>query len=338
VIAILHQYAYTGKGKSIHSSRQMESFKQLVYDKSIKVGGKQRIETTDGYIIPINFRNGLPFISLRPYKDKEWNDLPHVTITADMDWDSIVLDNEMEDNEEWVNSLKDLPILIPDPLFDKVGNYRNTMEISKALMAHKIVEEVIIKDIPSMYFLYKHLIQPRAVDYQKYSHHFIFVPPEVIKQTFEGTTQFYRVSPNPSMKKTFRTPFPACNVHRRAEVVATDTIYSNTPAIDSSIMAAQFFVGVDTLVCNLHPLQLDKQFVNTLQDNINKRGAMSKLISDRAQVEISKKVQDILRHLVIDSWQSEPHQQHQNYAERRYQDVKRLTSKLLDWTGAPISL
>ena len=71
VIAILHQYAYTGKGKSIHSSRQMKSFKQLVYDKSIKVGSKQRIETTDGYIIPINFRNGLPFINLRPYKDKE---------------------------------------------------------------------------------------------------------------------------------------------------------------------------------------------------------------------------------------------------------------------------
>ena len=34
---------------------------------------------------------------------------------------------------------------------------------------------------------------------------------------------------------------------------------------------------------------------------------MSKLISDRAQVKISKRVQDILRALFIDNWQSEPH-------------------------------
>ena len=104
VIAILHHYAYTGKGKSIHSSGQMEAFKQMVHDKSTKVGGKQRIETPDGYIIPINFRNGLPFISMRPYKDKEWDELPHVTITADIDWDPTILDNELEENEEWVNT------------------------------------------------------------------------------------------------------------------------------------------------------------------------------------------------------------------------------------------
>ena len=62
---------------------------------------------------------------------------------------------------------------------------------------------------------------------------------------------------------------------------------------------------------------------------------MSKLISDRAQVEVSRKVQDILRHLLIADWQSEPHQQQQNYAERRFQDIKKMTGCLLDWTGAP---
>ena len=41
------------------------------------------------------------------------------------------------------------------------------------------------------------------------------------------------------------------------------------------------------LVCDVYPLQSDKQFVNVLQDNIRKRGAMTELISDRAQVEIS---------------------------------------------------
>jgi hypothetical protein len=115
-------------------------------------------------------------------------------------------------------------------------------------------------------------------------------------------------------------------------------VYSDTPAIDSGVTAAQFFVGMESLVCDIHPLQNDKQFVNVLQDNITKRGAMTKLISDRAQVEISKKVQDILCHLFIMDWQSEPHQQQQNFAERRYQDVKRMANCLMDWSGAPPSL
>ncbi len=40
---------------------------------------------------------------------------------------------------------------------------------------------------------------------------------------------------------------------------------------------------------------------------------------------------------MISDWQSEPNQQHQNPAERHYQDVKRLTNTLLDRTGAPSS-
>ena len=59
----------------------------------------------------------------------------------------------------------------------------------------------------------------------------------------------------------------------------------------------------------------DKQFVNALLEVIRKRGAMDKLISDSATVEISTCVLDVLWHLTIDSWQSEPYFQHQNFAE-----------------------
>ena len=59
---------------------------------------------------------------------------------------------------------------------------------------------------------------------------------------------------------------------------------------------AQIFVGKDSLVSDGYPMQSSKQFVNTLEDrsSIILRGAMSKLISDYAQVEISNKVNDIL--------------------------------------------
>jgi RNase P subunit RPR2 len=46
-------------------------------------------------------------------------------------------------------------------------------------------------------------------------------------------------------------------------------------------------------------MKSDKQFVNTLEDNIRRHGAPTKLISDRAQVAISAKVKDILCALCI---------------------------------------
>jgi hypothetical protein len=60
VIGIMHQYAYTRSGKTIHSCGQLEWFQNDVNDKSVKVpGGLQRILTMDGYAIPINVKDGL---------------------------------------------------------------------------------------------------------------------------------------------------------------------------------------------------------------------------------------------------------------------------------------
>jgi len=126
-------------------------------------------------------------------------------------------------------------------------------------------------------------------------------------------------------------------VHQRNEPVATDTVYLDTPAIDSGVTVAQFFIGCESMVCDIYSIKTDKHFVNTLEDNIHEHGAPSKLISDHAQVEISENVQDILRTLFIGSWQSEPHQQHQNPAEWHFQTVKTTANTILDCTGAPAS-
>ena len=65
---------------------------------------------------------------------------------------------------------------------------------------------------------------------------------------------------------------------------------------------------------------------------------MDKLISDRAAVEISCKVKDILRMYHIDDWQSEPDHQQQNFSEIRYATIKRYVNVILDRTGAPANL
>ena len=57
--------------------------------------------------------------------------------------------------------------------------------------------------------------------------------------------------------------------------------------MDSGVTMSHLLVGKTTLVSDEYPLKSTKQFINTLEDNIRFRGAMSKLISDYAQVEIS---------------------------------------------------
>ena len=58
---------------------------------------------------------------------------------------------------------------------------------------------------------------------------------------------------------------------------------------------------------------------------------MDKLISDSARVEVSRRVKDILRNLIIDDWQSEPNYQHQNFAEHRWKHLKRNVQWIMNW-------
>jgi hypothetical protein len=98
VVAILHQYAYYCQGKTIHSSTQIEQYGNHVDDHAPLLGGKLRIVTLEGYVIPLSMHDGLPYLSMRPPNDSELKSLPHVVFTADDEWDPAVLD------------------LIPDPL------------------------------------------------------------------------------------------------------------------------------------------------------------------------------------------------------------------------------
>ena len=124
------------------------------------------------------------------------------------------------------------------------------------------------------------------------------------------------------MKKHLKSRNPALNAPRKHEAVATDTVYSDTPAVDSGVKQAQLFVGKESSVSAIYPVRSGKQFVNTLEDNIHRCGAMDKRISDSANNEISHKVKDILRAYNISFWQSEPYHQNQNPAEWQYRTIK----------------
>ena len=88
------------------------------------------------------------------------------------------------------------------------------------------------------------------------------------------------------------------------------------------------------MVADIYPMKSGKQFVNTLEDSIRRRGAMDKLLSDSAKTEISKKVMDILEAYHISNWHSEPYHQNQNSAEWRYRTSKSWTNTVMNRSGA----
>ena len=91
---------------------------------------------------------------------------------------------------------------------------------------------------------------------------------------------------------------------------------------------------MDKLLSDSAKTEISKK-VNTLEDNIRRRGAMDKLLSDSAKTEISKKVMDILRAYHISNWHSEPYHQNQNPAEWQYRTIKSWTNTVMNRSGAP---
>ena len=158
---------------------------------------------------------------------------------------------------------------------------------------------------------------------------------DIVKQTIDQTTQWGVALDSFPMKRHLKSRNPALNFPRRHEPVATDTIFSDTPEVDSGVKQAQVFVGRDSLVADVYPMKSGKQFVNTLADNIRRRGAMDKLLSDSAKTEISKKVMDILRAYHISNWHSEPYHQNQNPADWQYRTIKYWTNTVMNMSGAP---
>ena len=80
---IMNEYACYQKGHTIHSSGQIQWFKNSVDDRSVQVGGKQRICTIDGYAMPLTCRGGLMYLTIlgKP-TDKDLERYPAVHLTG----------------------------------------------------------------------------------------------------------------------------------------------------------------------------------------------------------------------------------------------------------------
>jgi len=332
VLLIFHQYAYHGRGKSIHSSLQLEDNQVTVNDRAATLNGAQSLVTNDGYAIPLDFRNGLPYLNIRPFTDDELTTLPQVIMTRDITWSPSQYDSRPSEDPNWFNNQDDPPPLHEGFDFNGEAIFANSSESGPSLLSHLRHDALIMNNLNSD--VHETTIPP--VDASQHRRFFLNQPNAAISHTFNCTTRFYVTLPSHRhMHDTRRTQFPAANVHRRNEMVATDTIFCDVIAW-GGIKCSQMFVGRKSKYVSHSPCNTDAEFAKTLSDEIRQRGAMDTLISDRAQAEISNRIKDILRIYVIKDRQSEPHFQHQNYAERGYQEVKKHTNWVLNYSGCPL--
>jgi len=345
VLLICHQYAVMGRGKTIHSCIQWEAFGNTVNEKSIQFGGTQSVTTPCGYRIPLDIVNGLAYLNSRPFTDDEFDTCPHVHITCDMHWQPSRLDSVISLSEDWYNDQDDpLP---PNPSFSLTGEYLESNLHDSIPSTSEAVSVDFTHDDASMYdYLSAYICHTTGItidaritkkhieDCSHLRRFLLNVPADVVQHTLDATTRLYRVDPSRRIRRTYRSHYPAHNVNRRSEAVASDTFFFDIDAW-GGIKCCQFFIGRRSLFMSVHGMKTDGEFVNALEDEIRKRGAMEKIITDCAKAEISKRVKDILRNLYIDDYQSEPHHQNQNIAERYIQEAKKHAHWVLNTSGAP---
>ena len=217
VILIIHEYAYYGRGNTIHSPGQIEWFQLTCDDKSFHVVGKQVITFLDGYASPLQCRTGLMYMKLLgKATDADLNTYPHVLLIGPHEWDPSVLDYTH-------NTTSGDPTWAPDPSQCCAHDPRlDEFRIFKGRVHHTLSHSPDISNIAQN----KHAITTQPIDFEKIMPYFGWVNKHTIEKTFHKTTQWAVASTRYLMRKHFKSIIPAFNIPSRSEEVATDTIFS----------------------------------------------------------------------------------------------------------------
>jgi hypothetical protein len=223
----------------------MEHYGADINDRSsLLPGGKQRI-VMDGYQIPLDIVNGLPYLRCRKPTDDELAMLPHIIMTADVEWNPNIYDHTIDNMETFYDETLD--VVDYDHNFNPNGEYKH-----RTIGFHELDGDMVAQHCFA--------ISPNNTkpDFQLLRPLFGWFPTDTIRRTFDVTTKFARGRVSDTLKQHWRSRFPACNVKRRNEPVATDTVFSDTPAVDCGVTAAQLFVGRESLVADVYGLKTDK--------------------------------------------------------------------------------
>ena len=212
----------------------LNGFKTNVDEKSVKVGGTQLITTLDGYSVPLLIKDGLAYAtSLGRPTDQDMDTYPHVFITSPDEWDPSVLDHDPPHLDGLDRSqVPDQPF--GDPMSDAYGDFNEHIIANlNTLLDAPPANCGSYTEISSVFTANLHQSSPQEPDWNTQRPFFAWTSPSSIKDTFNVTTRHGTVPHTQDyIKKHFKSRNPVFNIPRRSEAVATDTIFSDTPAVD----------------------------------------------------------------------------------------------------------
>ena len=174
----------------------MESFGINVDDKSMKLrAGQQRLTSPEGFVFPLDFSNGLPYLPIRPFTDHEWNTLPHVLLTADTEWDPSVHDMDTSSDQQFINGIPDNPTHLDSNSINTITTHLSNITthpsfISAPSKVMNINIHPILDELDICYSSFATTTQPSVQDYEKLRHYFLYVPSDIVKRIFKVITQY----------------------------------------------------------------------------------------------------------------------------------------------------
>ena len=187
--------------------------------------------------------------------DQDLENYPAVHLTGPHEWDPSVLDYTHPSGDwepPWSNDPDERSAY--DPNFDEFGDYTQ-----RAIQTLIILDDSSSTLTPRPTLMtnehairtYQHDVSHEVPDYEKFRPYFGWVNVDTVQKTMEQSTQWGVSLPNTfPVKKHLKSRNPTLNIPRRHEAVATDTVFSDTPAVDSGVKQAQVFVDRDTVVAD----------------------------------------------------------------------------------------
>jgi hypothetical protein len=135
-----------------------------------------------------------------------------------------------------------------------------------------------------------------------FNHLFEFRSHDVIQHTLRQTAQLPKSTINYPMRCHVKSRFQMLRHKRLNEVIATYTYFANQRSIEG-YRCAQVFYGMNSKMLYVVGMKTESEFADVYLDFTRKYGTSFALRRDNAKSEMSQRVQDIHRDLIIfDQW------------------------------------
>ena len=141
----------------------------------------------------------------------------------------------------------------------------------------QIPQDTSLDDTPKL-----HKVRPSNPDYQKLSKYFAYRPIDIIRKTWNQTTQLVKSVLDFPMRRHFKSRFQMLRKPRLNEKVTTDTYFASSRSLEG-YTCAQVFFGCTYKTINVYGMKTESEFSEVYKDFMNDRGIPHTLKRDNAR-------------------------------------------------------